>query len=61
MKIRVELGIIRKCRKSDIDHKRPGHKVCLYSKRRKKLLGRHRTRKSAQRQERAIQIRKHAS
>lgn len=55
----IHLGIIRPCRRSDIDPKRPGHKICLYSRSKKRLLGRHRTRKSALRQERVIQMRKH--
>lgn len=59
---RIELGVIRRCRKRDIDPKRPGHKVCLYTKSKpRRLLGRHRTRKSALRQERVIQMRKHGS
>lgn len=59
MKCRCQLGVIKPCRQRDIDPKRPGHKVCLYDRRGKRLLGRHRSRKSALRQERAIQIRKH--
>lgn len=47
------------CRKKDLDPKRPGHKVCLYSRSKpRKLLGRHKTRKDAMVQERVIQIRK---
>lgn len=54
-----QLGIIRKCRKKDLDPKRPGHKICLYTKDGKRPLGRHRTRASALSQERAIQMRRH--
>ena len=53
-----ELGIIRPCRKRDIDPARRGHKICLYAKKSKRLLGRHRSKLSALRQERAIQIHK---
>lgn len=58
MKCRYQLGVIKPCRQRDIDPKRRGHKVCLYAKKSKKLLGRHKSRASALRQERAIQIRK---
>lgn len=53
-----EMGVIKACRKRDIDPARPGHKICLYARKSKKLLGRHRSRPSALRQERAIQINK---
>jgi len=54
------LGIIRKCRVGDIDKKRPGHRWCLYSKKKpRRLLGRHRSKVSARRQETAIEIAKH--
>ena len=53
-----QLGVIRPCRKGDIDPKRPKHRVCLYDRKGKRLLGRHLTRMSALRQERAIQVRK---
>lgn len=57
---RIELGVIRNCKKKDIDPKRPGHRVCLYTKSKpRRLLGRHKTLKSALRQERLIQMRKH--
>lgn len=59
MKIRATLGVIRRCRKRDIDPKRPGKKICLYDHQGRKLLGRHPSRASALRQERAIQIHKH--
>lgn len=53
--VRIQLGIIKPCAKKDIDPKRPGHKVCLYTRRKpKRLLGRHRSFKSALKQERAI-------
>jgi hypothetical protein len=53
------LGIIRKCRVRDVDKKRPGHKWCLYSKKKPgKVIGRHQSRAGALRQERAIQIHK---
>ena len=58
-KIRIQMGVIRTCRKKDLDPKRPGHKVCLYSKSKpRRLLGRHKTRKDALTQERVIQMRK---
>lgn len=56
--VRVELGIIRPCRRRDIDPKRPGLRVCLYDSKGRRLLGRHPNRGSALRQERAIQVRK---
>ncbi len=56
---RAGLGVIKPCRKKDLDPKRPGHKVCLYSRSGpKRLLGRHRTKASALLQEKAIQTRK---
>lgn len=57
-----QLGILRVCRKSDLDPSRPKsqQKVCLYSKKKPgRLLGRHPNRAAALRQERAIQIRMH--
>lgn len=42
---------IKACKKGD---SKDGKKICLYSKSTGKLLGRHRSRKSAKRQERAI-------
>lgn len=60
MRLRATLGVIRKCKKRDIDPARPGKKICLYDHRGRKLLGRHGSRASALRQERAIQIHKHA-
>lgn len=58
--VRLQLGIIRQCRKRDLDPKRPGLRVCLYTKSKpRRLLGRHSNRVSALRQERVIQIRKH--
>jgi hypothetical protein len=56
----IIMGVIRPCRRTDLDPKRPGHRVCLYDKAGKKLLGRHKTPASALRQERAIQVRKRA-
>lgn len=57
----VQLGIIRKCAKRDLDPKRPGHKICLYTQtvKPRRVLGRHRTRASAQNQERVIEAKKH--
>lgn len=55
---RIELGIIRPCRKGDVDPKRPKDRVCLYDSKGKRVLGRHRNRKGALRQERAIHVRK---
>lgn len=57
-----QLGIIKPCKKGDLDPKRPksAQKVCLYSRKRPgKLLGRHPNRAAALRQERAIEISKH--
>lgn len=62
MKIRAQMGVIKPCRKQDLDPSRPKsqQKVCLYTKSKpRRLLGRHPSRPSALRQERAIQIRKH--
>lgn len=56
-----QLGVIRPCRKADLDPKRPksAQKVCLYTKRKpRRLLGRHPDRKSALRQEAVIEMRK---
>jgi hypothetical protein len=61
MKTRFQMGVIRPCRKRDVDPKRPesSQKVCLYTKSKpRRLLGRHPNRPSALRQERAIEIRK---
>lgn len=58
---RYELGIIKACKKADIDPKRPrsAQKVCLYSRKKPgKLLGRHPNRASALKQERVIEMRK---
>jgi len=58
---RIELGVVKACRKRDVDPKRPGHRVCLYTKSKpRRLLGRHKTLKSALRQERFIQMKKHS-
>lgn len=54
-----QLGVIKACARKDVDPKRPGHRICLYSKSRPgRLLGRHRSRASALRQERVIEMRK---
>ena len=54
------LGIIRKCRARDIDKKRPGRRWCLYSKKKPgRVIGRHRSRAGALKQEQAIEIAKH--
>jgi len=56
---RPSLGIIRECRKRDLDPERPKRRWCLYSKKRPdRVLGRHPSRAAALRQERAIQISK---
>lgn len=49
--------IIRKCRSGD---SKKGKSVCLYTKDGSKLLGRHKNKKSAKKQEAAIEIRKHS-
>lgn len=62
IKSRVELGVIRTCRKQDLDRSRPlgQQRVCLYTRRApRRLLGRHPDRASAVKQERVIQMRKH--
>lgn len=52
--VRLELGIIRPCYSGD---GKPGFPICLYSKRKPRLLlGRHRNKNSALRQERMIQM-----
>lgn len=59
---RLQMGVIRPCRKQDLDPKRPGsaQRVCLYTKRTpRRLLGRHPNLVSARRQEAVIQMRKH--
>lgn len=56
-----QMGIIKPCRKRDLDPDRPKsqQKVCLYTKRKpRRLLGRHPNRPSAIRQERVIEMRK---
>lgn len=56
-----EMGIIKPCRKRDLDPKRPAsaQRVCLYTKRKpRRLLGRHPNQTSAARQEKAIEINK---
>lgn len=53
--------MIRACKRKDIDPDRPKHKVCLYTKSKpRRLLGRHKTLKSALRQERLIQMKKYS-
>ena len=59
MRVRATLGVIRPCRKRDIDPERPGRKICLYDRFGRRLLGRHPSRAAALRQERAIEIAKH--
>jgi len=55
------LGIIEPCRTKDRDPRRPARsqKWCLRDSKGQKVLGRHSSRSGAQRQERAIQMRKH--
>ena len=55
--------MIRRCRKKDIDTSRPKSEQCwcLYSKATGKLLGRHPTKESAEKQERVIQMKKHGN
>jgi len=50
------LGIIRPCKPRELDPKRPGLKVCLVARKTGKVIGRHRTVKSAGSQETAIKI-----
>jgi hypothetical protein len=58
----LRTAVIQKCRKSDLDERPQAEQVwCLYSKDGKKLLGRHPSKESAQKQETAIQISKHAT
>lgn len=59
----LRVAVIKKCRKEDHDPKRSASKQkwCLYTKNGKKLLGRHPSKESAEKQEQAIQIRKHGS
>jgi hypothetical protein len=57
-----QLGIIKPCKRGDIDPKRPKsqQKLCLYTRKKPtRLLGRHPNRASALRQERVIEMRKH--
>lgn len=59
---RYAMGIIRPCRRRDLDPKRPRsrQRVCLYTKKTpRRLLGRHPNRASALRQEAVIEMRKH--
>lgn len=56
--VRLQLGIIRPCYAAD---RKPGFPICLYTKRKPHVvLGRHRTKSSALRQERKIQMIKKA-
>lgn len=56
--VRLELGIIRPCHSDD---RKPGFPICLYSKKKPRLLlGRHKSKRSALRQERMIQMVKKA-
>lgn len=57
---KLSLGVIRPCRKSEIDPRRPGLKVCLIARKSGKVIGRHHSKAHAARQERAIQARRHA-
>ena len=54
-------AVIKKCKKSDIDPKKPKSEqvYCLYTKDGSRLLGRHKTKSDAEAQERAIQVSKH--
>jgi hypothetical protein len=54
------LEVIKKCKASDKDS-RPDkeQKICLYTKDGKRLLGRHPNKKSAFRQEKVVQMKKH--
>jgi len=56
-------AVIKDCRKEDYDPKRPKseQEVCLYTHDGKELLGRHPNKESAEKQERAIQWRKHGA
>lgn len=53
---------IRRCKSRDFDPSRPKDEQvwCLYTKDGSRLLGRHPTKESAERQERAIQVSKHS-
>jgi len=56
-----QMGIIKPCRKRDLDPSRPksAQKVCLYTKKKpRRLLGRHPNWTSAVRQERVIKMKK---
>lgn len=56
-----QMGIIKPCRKRDLDPKRPRsqQRMCLYTKKGpKRLLGRHPSYASALKQEQAIEIHK---
>lgn len=56
-----ELGIIVKCRKEDRAPDRPARTQvwCLWDRKKKRILGRHRSYERALRQERLIEMRKH--
>jgi hypothetical protein len=58
----LRTAVIKKCREQDIDpdRSRSEQKICLYTKDGTKLLGRHPSKESAEKQERAIQTRKHS-
>ncbi len=52
------LGRIKLCRQRDLDPMHPEKKVCLYARSTGRLLGRHKDRPSALRQEAAIHVRR---
>jgi hypothetical protein len=54
----VTLGIIRKCKKSELKKGEKDKKICLISKTTGRVIGRHRSIKSAKKQELAIKLSK---
>lgn len=57
-----QMGVIRKCAPKDKTKKRPAkdQKYCLFTRKGKRLLGRHADREGALRQERLVEMKKHA-
>lgn len=55
-----DLGVIVPCRPEDKDSSRPAREQrwCLWTKNKSRILGRHKTKKSALRQEKLIQLKK---
>jgi hypothetical protein len=56
-----DLGVIKRCRKSDLTSKKPKSKQqwCLWTKSESRIIGRHPSKSRAVKQERLIEMKKH--